>query len=306
MADVFGEPSGRHAPANCADLLQRATQRLTEALGLERREARIEARVLCAHALGVDPAWLLAHDLEPLDPARAHAVEALIARRERGEPVAYITGRREFHGRAFQVDADVLIPRPDTELLVETALHLCPADAPLRVLDVGTGSGVVAITLALERPRWQVSALDVSARALARARANAERLGAAVSLVHSDLFAALVDATFDLIVSNPPYIAEDDPHLLKGDLRFEPALALASGADGLDLIERMIAAAPARLADGGRLLMEHGWNQSEAIRARLSAAGYQDIATHLDLAGQPRVTGGRSAAVSRQRREQVS
>jgi len=309
MADVFGEPSGRHAAANCADLLQRATQRLAAALGLQRREARIEARALCARALGVDPAWLLAHDLEPLDPARARAVEALIARRERGEPVAYITGTREFHGRAFQVDADVLIPRSDTELLVETALRLCPADAPLRVLDVGTGSGAVAITLALERPRWRVSALDVCARALARARANAERLGATVTLLHSDLFAALADATFDLIVSNPPYIAEDDPHLLKGDLRFEPALALASGANGLDLIERMIADAPARLADGGRLLMEHGWNQSEAIRARLSAAGYQDIATHLDLAGRARVTGGRiapGAAVSRQRRERVS
>ncbi len=284
-----------HRPADTiAGLLRQAAQRLAVALVLDRAGARIEARALCAHALGVEAGWLLAHDLEPLTAAQAAAIEALIARRERGEPVAYLTGTREFHGREFAVTPDVLIPRPETELLVGLALQMGPADRPIRVLDIGTGSGIIAITLALERPRWQVSALDVCPRALSQARANAARLGAPVRFLLSDLFSHVGDTTFDLIVSNPPYIAQDDPHLGRGDLRFEPVLALASGNNGLALIEHLIQTAPSYLDRGGALLLEHGWQQGEQVRAWMHAAGYHDIASHRDLAGWSRVTAGRT------------
>lgn len=284
-----------HRPADTlAGLLPQAAQRLAAALVLDRAAARIEARALCAHALGVDAAWLLAHDLDPLCTDQAEAIERLIARRERGEPVAYLTGTREFHGREFAVTPDVLIPRPETELLVDLALQLAPADRPIRVLDIGTGSGIVAITLALERPHWQVSALDVCPRALALARANAARLGAPVHFLLSDLFANVGETRFDLIVSNPPYIAEDDPHLGQGDPRFEPVLALVSGNHGLALIERLIHAAPRYLNRGGALLMEHGWQQAEQVRAGMRSAGYHDIVSRRDLAGWSRVTGGRT------------
>ncbi len=285
-----------HPPADTlAGLLPRAAQRLAAALALDRATARIEARVLCAHALGVDAAWLLAHDLDPLFADQAEAIEHLIARRERGEPVAYLTGTREFHGRTFAVTPDVLIPRPETELLVDVALQLAPADRPMRVLDIGTGSGIIAITLALERPRWQVSALDVSAPALTLAQANAARLGAPVRFLLSDLFANVGEATFDLIVGNPPYVAEDDPHLGLGDLRFEPLDALRAGKDGLATLQHIIDAAHSRLTAGGWLLLEHGSAQGPAVQRLLMHHGYRQVDTWADIAGLDRVSGGRSA-----------
>lgn len=295
MRDPVGRPAGRHAPPTYADLLQRATQRLADALGLERREARIEARALLAHALGVEHAWLLAHDREPAEPAPRRAIEVLLARRERGEPVAYILGEREFFGHVFRVTADVLIPRPDTELLVQAALDRLPADAAARVLDLGTGSGAVAIAIGLARPRAAVVAVDISAEALRVARGNAARLGAAnVRGVAGDWFAAdLLVKNFDIVVANPPYLADDDPHLALGDLRFEPPGALRAGIDGLAALRAIIAGATAHLLPGGWLLLEHGAEQGAATRALLARRDFVEIATWPDLAGLERVTAGR-------------
>lgn len=249
-----------------------------------------EARLLLAWLLGRNRAWLEAHRDDALDEALARQFAALAARRAAGEPVAYIVGRREFYGREFEVTPAVLIPRPETELLVELALAKVGGAAP-RILDLGAGSGCVAITLALET-KGQVSAVDLSAEALAVARGNAARLGATVDFLQSDWFAA-VTGQFDLIVGNPPYIAEGDVHLAEGDLRFEPALALACGPDGLAAIRRIVAAAPRFLAPGGWLLFEHGYDQAEAVRALLAAGSFRDIEQHRDLAGIVRVSGGR-------------
>lgn len=274
-----------------ADYLAAAAGRLAAAQALEPREARLEARVLASAALGVAPVWLIAHDRDALAEAQLAALEAAFGRRLGGEPVAYIVGEREFYSRPFQVGPATLIPRPETEHLVEAALARGPAAA--RVLDIGTGSGCIAITLKLERPAWSVSAVDVSAAALAVARGNGERLGAAVEWLESDLFGALAGRVFDLIVSNPPYVPEADPHLAQGDVRFEPRGALASGADGLDAIRAIVERAPAHLASGGWLLLEHGYDQGEAVPALLRAAGYGEVFMAQDLAGQARVSGGR-------------
>jgi release factor glutamine methyltransferase len=280
-----------------ATLLADATTRLTTRLALDRREARIEARVLLAHALKVDHAWLIGHDRDLPTAAQLHTIETLLARRTGGEPVAYIIGEREFYGRTFAVTSETLIPRPETELMVDAALFLFPDNPACRVLDIGVGSGVVGITLALEKPGWQVKGVDVSDHALACARHNAARLNAKISFHNSDLFESLhahpdVPQVFDLIVSNPPYIRVDDPHLLQGDLRFEPWIALAAGADGLDIIRRLIATAPNYLVSGGHLLLEHGWDQAQDIQSLLLHAGFQAVHTQLDLAGLPRITGG--------------
>lgn len=279
-------------PDCLASLLARTAADLAAALGLPPREARLEAQVLAAHSLGVNRAWLIAHGDEPLPPAAAQALSARLARRLAGEPVAYILGRREFHGREFRVTPDVLIPRPETELLVEAALARLPEDRPACVLDLGTGSGCVAISLALERPGCAVTAVDLSPAALAVARDNAARLGARVEFAAGDLFLPLQGRRFDLIVGNPPYVAVHDPHLTRGDLRSEPRLALASGADGLDAIRAIAAAAPRHLRPGGHLLLEHGWDQPGAVRALLRAAGLAEVATLRDLAGLPRVSLG--------------
>lgn len=253
-----------------------------------------EARLLLGHVLDKPAVWLIAHDDEVLDEDALLRFASLVARRAGGEPAAYLLGRREFRGREFLVSPDVLIPRPETELLVDIALAagVGAGDTP-RVLDLGTGSGCIAITLALELPRARVSALDASAGALAVARRNAERHGATLRLLQSDWFAALGDERFDLIVANPPYIAEADPHLRAGDLRHEPSAALASGVDGLDAIRRIVAAAPAHLAAGGQLWLEHGYDQAVAVRGLLVAACLTDIEQHRDLAGIVRVSGGR-------------
>jgi release factor glutamine methyltransferase len=261
--------------------------------------ARLDARVLLAHAAGRSREWLLAHGDEPAEPAAVTTFAALAERRRAGEPLAYLLGWREFLGRRFEVGPAVLVPRPETEGLVEAALARLPvpgAVAP-RVLELGTGSGAIAASIALARPDASVTATDLSAEALALARANAARLGAARIVWHrGDWWQALPPGTalFDAIVSNPPYIAQSDPHLLDPALRHEPRVALASGPLGLDAIDAIAAGAPARLAAGGWLLLEHGHDQGQAVRARLRAAGLVSVATLADLQGLERVTLGRA------------
>lgn len=251
-----------------------------------------EARLLLRHLVGCSAAWLEAHRDDPLDAAVAGRFATLTARRAAGEPIAYLVGAREFYGRDFGVNAAVLIPRPETELLVDLARAALAGTTAARILDLGTGSGCLAITLALELPQAEVWALDASLAALAVAQANAARLGARVRLLESDWFAAVAGERFDLIVGNPPYIAAGDAHLDRGDLRFEPALALSCGADGLDAIRCIVAAAPTHLPAGGRLLLEHGYDQAQAVAALLQAAGFTDLVQHCDLAGIVRVSGG--------------
>ena len=250
-----------------------------------------EARLLLLHVAAVTAAELAAHPERELAAGRLPEYMALLSRRLAGEPIAYLLGRREFYGRDFSVSPAVLIPRPETELLVELGRAILADRRPARVLDLGTGSGCLAITLALESGA-EVIAADISAAALAVARGNAERLGAQVDFRLSDWFTA-IDGDFDLIVANPPYIAEGDSHLTQGDLRFEPPAALASGSDGLAALRVIIAGARRFLRPEGRLLMEHGYDQGEAVAVLLAAAGFSDIEQHRDLAGIVRVSGGR-------------
>ena len=278
--------------ASVAGLIDDASARISTALGLEKREARLEARVLAAFAWDVVPAWLIAHDTDPLTEAHTAQFEMLLARRLSGEPVAHLTGTREFYGRSFQVSPDVLIPRPDTELLVELALARMPPGQAVKVLDLGTGSGCIAITLALERPLAQVTAVDRSAAALAIARRNADILTARVEFLNSDWFAVLTGRRFDLIVGNPPYIAAADPHLTHGDVRFEPLNALAAGPDGLEDLRRLAAAAGAHLLPSGALLLEHGYDQADAVQTLLQSAGFRHVQSWPDLSGIRRVSGG--------------
>lgn len=254
--------------------------------------ARIDAQMLLLHALERSPhdrAWLIAHDTDAL-PAGAQArYAALCQRRAQGEPVAYLTGHRAFHGLDLAVDARVLDPRADTETLVDWALALAAPLTTPRIADLGTGSGAVALALKARRPDARLIAIDASVEALAVARANAERLGLAVDTRHGEWLAG-VEERFDLIVSNPPYIAEGDPHL--GALRHEPRMALVSGPDGLDAIRAITRQAPAHLAAGGWLLLEHGHDQADAVRALLQAAGFTQVQSRNDLAGIARCSGG--------------
>jgi len=288
----------RREAATVAGLLDDATARIAAALGLAHRDARLDARVLAAHVLGVDTAWLIAHDTDPLTDTHAAAFESLLTQRLEGVPIAYLVGTREFYGRPFQVSPDTLIPRPDTELLVELALARMPPDQAMDVLDLGTGSGCIAITLALERPLARVTAVDRSAAALAIAERNADILNAHVEFLTSDWFAAfmpprvLAGRRFDLIVGNPPYIAAADPHLTHGDVRFEPLTALAAGRDGLADLRQLTAAARNHLRPGGVLLLEHGYDQADAVRALLRESGIPRPQSWADLAGILRVSGG--------------
>lgn len=276
-------------------LLAQAQRRLAETLELSADEARIEAQALLRHALdGVSRAWLITHAEQTPTAAEQASFDSLLQRRLQGEPVAYILGGREFYGLEFVVAPGVLIPRPDTETLVEAALQHIPQNRRWRILDLGTGSGAIAIAIAANRPLSAVVAVDSSEAALAVARENAERLGANnVRLLHSDWFSALAGEAFDIIVSNPPYIAAADPHLEQGDLRFEPRTALASGEDGLDDIRRIAAVTPAYLAQDGWLLLEHGYDQAERVAGLLKEAGFTEIGHATDLAGIQRVTLGR-------------
>jgi release factor glutamine methyltransferase len=256
-------------------------------------DAAREAEILATHALGRDRAWLFAHSDDAVDAALAESAMSLSKRRATGEPVAYLTGRREFWSLDLRVTPDVLIPREDTELLVRTALQHCPQGEKVDIADLGTGSGAIALAIANDRPQARVVALDSSSAALDVARDNAKRLRIAnVEFIHSDWFAALGSRRFDVIVSNPPYIAAGDAHLSAGDLRFEPAQALASGDDGLDAIRRIVHDAPLHLRDGGMLALEHGFEQGAAVRALLQQSGFVEIYTERDLEGRERVSGG--------------
>lgn len=257
-------------------------------------EARHEAELLLLHVLQCPRSWLFAHATDPLPAPERAAFDALLARRAGGEPLAYLVGHRGFWTLDLEVDPATLIPRPETELLVELALERLPADADLQLADLGTGSGAIALALASERPRAQVLATDYSAAALAVAARNAARhaLGN-VRFAEGSWYAPLQGRRFHLIASNPPYIASDDPHLARGDLRFEPASALAAGHDGLDDIRVIAAEAAAHLLPGGWLLLEHGWDQGKAIRALLDQAGLMQVQTVQDLERRERVTLGR-------------
>ena len=255
---------------------------------------RLDAELLLAHVLDVPRASVIARDERELTPEELGDFEHLLARRLRGEPLAYLTGMREFWSLKLEVTPAVLVPRPETELLVEWALA-CLQPGGGRVLDVGTGSGAIALAIARERPQASVIASDLSAAALAVAQGNARHLRIPnVAFVQGEYFAALGgQGGFDLIVSNPPYVAEGDPHL--ADLKFEPALALTSGADGLDALRAIVAGAPAHLRPGGWLLVEHGATQGAAVRERFARAGFAQVETRRDLAGLERATGGRRA-----------
>ncbi len=251
----------------------------------------LENRILLCHALGLNRVGLITQSHRLLTSDEAASLNALVARRLAGEPIAYIVGKREFFGLDFRVTDAVLIPRPDTELLVDLALERLPHGGS--VLDMGTGSGAIAVAIAHTRPDARVSALDASAAALDIARANAAANGAAVRFLHSDWYAALAGERFDLIVSNPPYIASGDVHLSQGDLRFEPVSALTDHADGLSDLREIVAGAAPHLAPGGWLLMEHGYDQAAQVRALLSANSYADVQSWRDLSGIERVSGGR-------------
>lgn len=271
-----------------AELLREASARLPG------EDARFEAEQLLLHVLGVDRAWLFAHATDAVEAeARAH-FERLLARRIEGHPLAYLTGRRGFWTLDLEVNVATLIPRPETELLVEQALARLPTDDMVRVADLGTGSGAIALSIASERPLATVMATDLLGPTLAVAVKNAQANG-----LHNVWFrrghwhAALGGDRFDMIVSNPPYIAAGDPHLQQGDLRHEPPPALASGADGLDAIREIVAGAPEHLVPGGWLLLEHGWDQGAAIRVLLEQAGFIAVETVQDLEQRDRVTLGR-------------
>lgn len=308
--------------------LTRDKAALESVLSLDPGTARIEVQMLLQHVLCVSRAYLLAHPEQVLNEAQAAAYCALLQRRLRGEPLAYILGEREFFGLDFRVSPATLIPRPDTELLVELVLQRMPEKHPppqfsdratdrstmrqsrqvagypdcwrgrkCRVLDLGTGSGAIALSIAHARPDADVTAVDASTAALEVAQFNARRLNIGnVRLLHSDWFAALHGERFDLIVSNPPYIAAADEHLAQGDVRFEPRSALASGADGLDDIRRITTRAQAHLNSNGWLMFEHGYNQAAQVRALLQQAGFADVFSARDLAGIERVSGGRQCA----------
>jgi release factor glutamine methyltransferase len=255
----------------------------------------VDARMLLQHVLQVNHAYLLTHPEEPITALQAAAFGALVLRRANGMPVAYLTGERAFYDRIFKVTPAVLVPRPETELLIDLALEAMTEDRSYRILDLGTGSGAIAITIAKHRPRANVVAVDLSNDALSVAQWNASNLSADnINLIQGSWYEPLgAGEKFDLIVSNPPYVAEHDPHLQQGDLRFEPAMALSAGENGLACLRHIIAEAPAYLVDGGRLLVEHGYDQSAICRLLIKCAGFEDIKVHKDLAGIERVCDGR-------------
>lgn len=258
-----------------------------------------EASILLGYVMGLSRAGLVAHAQDPVDDARCARFAELVTRRAQGEPIAYLVGSRGFHALELRVTPDVLIPRAETEVLVDVALQRIPAGASCAVADLGTGSGAVALAIAHARPRASVVATDASAAALEVARANAVRLSLPnVEFELGDWCDALGNARFDIIASNPPYVRIDDPHLTAGDLRYEPQAALASGVDGLDAIRSIVRDARSCLRDGGWLLLEHGYEQGDAVRGLLTRRGYAEVFSERDLEGRERVSGGRSRQAS--------
>lgn len=282
-------PQMQAAVAAC---LTDAATRIGESLMLDKQIARLEARVLATFAWNVPLSWLIAHDTDTLDHKQFAAFQTLLQRRLGGEPIAYITGKREFYGREFHVSPAVLIPRPETELLIELALARIPTDQAVSVLELGTGSGCIAITLALERPLARITAIDRSDAALVVAQINANAFHVQPEFLKSDWFAAIKKRTFDFLVSNPPYVATVDPHLNQGDVRFEPMCALTAGETGMDDIQTIISVARPHLTPGGSLILEHGYNQGGLTRRALDAEGFDMLCTHQDLAGNDRVSCG--------------
>lgn len=254
--------------------------------------ARRDSEILLCHSLGKSRTWLYTWPEHAVAPECAQRFNELLAQRRAGVPVAYLIGEREFWSLSLAVNSATLIPRPETETLVAWVLELVlPVDA--RVLDLGTGSGAIALAVAVERPLWQVTALDSSADALQVARANADTLGLQrVSLLQSDWFQGVAGQRFDALLANPPYIDGDDPHLARDDVRFEPRSALVAAQQGLADLRHLVAGAPAYLCSGGWLLLEHGFEQADAVRQMLAAAGFDNISTRRDVAGQERITGG--------------
>jgi len=270
-----------------SEALDWATEQLSES-----DDARLDSQVLLAYALNVSRTWLFTWPDKALDGATLTAFNALIEERKSGTPIAYITGYRDFWSLRLKVTPDTLIPRADTELLVETALTLKNVEKPCDVIDLGTGTGAIALSLANECPSWGITATDINPKTLAVAKENATTLELAVSFKESAWFDAINDR-YDIVISNPPYIESDDPHLQQGDLRFEPAGALASGQDGLDDIRRLVQQALKHLKKDGYLLLEHGYQQAEAVRSLMAKAGYIDIETHQDIEDRDRVSLGK-------------
>ena len=289
----FTMPPSQTPVTSIEDLLQQACTKLTASM----ESSRLEAEILLAHLLGRSRTWLRTWPEHVPDAEQQQAFEALLQRRAAGEPIAYLTGERDFWDMRLRVTPDTLIPRPETELLVELALQRIPRNAAWRIADLGTGSGAIALALARERPACHVIATDISTAALAVARDNAARLGVGnIEFRHGPWLAPLAGEHFQLIVSNPPYVHPDDPHLTRGDLRFEPATALGSAPDGLRDIREIARQARGHLQSGGWLLLEHGYDQGPAVRDILVTQGYGEPTTHTDLSDHPRVTAGRRPA----------
>jgi release factor glutamine methyltransferase len=277
-------------------LLLAATQ--LKALGIETETAKLEAQLLLQHALNVNRAWLISHQDDALQANIHAAYRAMLERRLSGEPIAYILGYREFYGLNLKVTPDTLIPRADTETLVEATLAKINLHEKLHILDLGTGTGAIAFAIAKHRPQAHVTALDASQAALDIAIENAQNLKLPnVKLMLSDWFSAIQKEKFDVIVSNPPYIEVADAHLKQGDLRFEPISALASGADGMDAIRHIIDACLIYLKPQGWLMLEHGYNQAELVAGLMAKVGFNDIETINDLAGNTRVTLGKKSPI---------
>jgi release factor glutamine methyltransferase len=274
-------------------LLKASQQRLSLELSISTNEASIDVRLLLQQVLNVNHAWLISHPDDALSADKINVFNTLLDRRLAGEPMAYILGQREFYGLNLKTTSATLIPRPDTEVLVESALAKIPTDISTNILDLGTGSGAIALAIASQRPLANITAVDFSEEALQVAQENAASLNLNhVAFIQGSWFAGLANCKFDLIVSNPPYIAKDDVHLQRGDLRFEPITALASGIDGLDDIRMIVANAPQHLNQNGWLMLEHGYDQADAVSRLLADRGFTQVSHALDLAGIQRVTMG--------------